>query len=123
MKPDIEKRLRRIGNSLGLWVVLFSGFGLLSLSLGEEKIRKRMMRNQIRMNRYVEPTADRAGETRAIKPPEQAAKASSGSQTSGNSSPTPYKYRLTALRWILGFAVFAGSVSLVYTSCRSQPDP
>ncbi len=113
MNPKLESQLRRIGNSVGLWVILFAGFGLVSLSLGEEKIQRRMFRNHMRMQYHLNAgenvsQTDQAGETDqavVLADPEQ-----------------PFTYRLTGLRWLLGGAMAVGLVLLVFEIRKPLPD-
>ena len=90
-------------NSPGLWMFLFAGFGLLSLSLGEARIQNRMSRHQRNFESRFgsstsQPDADGTGLPRTSEP-----RPVNGNTESG-------KYRLTGLRWILTLAGAGGLI-------------
>jgi len=95
-----EKRLRRLGNSVGLWMFLFAGFGLVSLSLCEEKIQNRMQRNYQRMTQLGYLSGSRQSPAEVDR--------ANGTDQPAAAVVQPYIYRLTGLRWILILTTVGG---------------
>lgn len=110
MKPQLEEQLRKLGNSMGLWIMLFAGFGLLSLSLGEEKIQRRMFRNHMRMHYQLNPASEPTSTGHV-----ESTDASNSVNDSGMVlAAQPYQYRLVGLRWMLVVLVVAGFTLIVF---------
>ena len=92
-------KLRSLMDSLGLWLFLFAAFALLTLSIGEKKIQKRM---QLYHNRII-PPASQTAESPDVQ-------GSAGAEVRD----LPYIYELTGLRWIFGGIACVGLTLFAY---------
>ena len=92
-------KLRSLMDSPGLWLFLFAAFALLTLSIGEKKIQKRM---QIYHNRIVPPASQKAESPKV--------QANAGAEVRD----LPYIYELTGLRWIFGGIACVGLILFAY---------
>ncbi len=109
---------RKLGNSPGLWIFLFSSMGLLTLSLGEQKIQQRMSRQYRQSQQWIEAGQDLSQR----RLPEDSA-----SNPAGLDLPEPrlpaYIYEMDGLRWILLLAAVSGLILLVGTALTHRTDP
>lgn len=93
-----QGNLRALMDSVGLWLFLFAAFALLTLSIGEKKIQKRM---QLYHSRVIPTESQASGEQAAVASEQQGADAAVAREM-------PYIYELTGLRWIFGIIASVG---------------
>lgn len=89
-------------DSAGLWLFVFAVFALVTLSLGESKIQKRMQIYHYRItgvgNKEIAQNQTKAAPAERLAEPRQV-----------NEEPD-YIYSLSGLRWIFGASAVAGLV-------------
>ena len=115
--PKANKSLPRsdacptLSDSAGFWLFLFAVFALVSLSLGESKIRKRM---EIYHHRVAG-----AGDKEVQDNPAASSSTGTSDEIVVNNEPS-YIYSLNGLRWIFGSAAVIGLMMLSWPFLRRR---
>ena len=100
-----------LSDSAGFWLFLFALFALVSLSLGESKIRKRM-------EIYHQRVAG-AGDKEVQNNPAASSSTGTGDEIAVKNEPS-YIYSLNGLRWIFGSAAVIGFIMLSWPFLRRK---